>query len=100
MVSSLIEKDNLLDYTNGLNGVLIKWETHLITAQIVTIVVLSVWSTLSTLLILLAIKYSYGLRMSVQEEILGPDFIDHGLIHDGNADILKIISRKIDINKF
>jgi hypothetical protein len=38
--------------------------------------------------------------MSLQEEILGPDFVDHGLIHGGNSEILKIISRKIDINNY
>ncbi|XP_054158887.1 putative ammonium transporter 3 [Oppia nitens] len=73
------EKDNLINYTNGTNGLLINWDTRLIASQLLAIAALSTWSILSTLAILLAIKYTVGLRMSVRDEILGPDFVDHGL---------------------
>ena len=57
--------------------------------------VLICWAVIVSTLLLLLLYFTVGLRMSPQEEILGPDYVEHGLIHDGNAELFKVIQQKI-----
>ena len=69
--------------------------SSILLAQVYSIFVFVVWSLVATLILLLPIYFTIGLRMPTQEEILGPDFVEHGIIHEGNRQLLNIVRQKI-----
>lgn len=69
--------------------------SSMLLSQLMAIAVLATWALVVSALLLLPIYYTLGLRIPVQEEILGPDFVEHGIVHEGNRQLLAIIRQKI-----
>ncbi|KAI2809518.1 hypothetical protein RDWZM_003230 [Blomia tropicalis] len=67
----------------------------LLLCQLFAIAIFVIWSLIASAILLLPIYFTIGLRMSLQEEILGPDYVEHGLIHDGNRLLLDVVKHKI-----
>lgn len=83
------EKDNMRNYTRGLNGLFKGGGLSLLGPQALACGILISWSVLLTTILLYPLHKFVGLRMPLEEEILGPDYIDHCLKHDGNEKIIK-----------
>lgn len=47
---------------------------------------IAVWSATSTFIILIILKYTVGMRMSPTEELLGADWMEHGVHSEGVAE--------------
>jgi len=60
---------------HGGSGLVLGW-------NIVCALTITVWSFGVSVLIFLGLKYTLGLRISVEEELLGLDIVDHNVNHD------------------
>ncbi|XP_035207695.1 putative ammonium transporter 3 [Stegodyphus dumicola] len=81
-------KDDMRNYTRGLDGLLKGGGWTLISAQALACGVLIFWSVTMSTLLLYPLHKIIGLRMPLEEEILGPDYVDHCLKHDGNTKLI------------
>ncbi|XP_055946976.1 putative ammonium transporter 3 [Argiope bruennichi] len=87
-------EDNIRNYTRGLNGLFKGGGWRFIAVQSMACGVLFAWSMIVATILLFVIHKIIGMRMPLEEEILGPDYIDHCLKHDGNAQIIKSFKEK------
>ncbi|RWS02207.1 putative ammonium transporter 3-like protein [Dinothrombium tinctorium] len=99
-IGLVAEKDENLEYTRGLEGFLISGRYDLLISQLIACVILMFWSICISSLLLFLIKITIGLRVTAEEELLGADFTDHALVHNGNEEIIHLISRKINVSKW
>ncbi|MBE7059847.1 MAG: ammonium transporter [Ruminococcaceae bacterium] len=67
------------DAPAGLNGLLYTGDVRLITVQLIGIVAIVVWTTVTMCITFTLIKKTVGLRASAEEEIMGLDLTEHGL---------------------
>ncbi|KAJ8304622.1 hypothetical protein KUTeg_018205 [Tegillarca granosa] len=72
--------------TQGRRGLFHGGGFYLFGIQLLAAVVIAIWSSLMTVLILSIIKTLVGLRMSLEDELKGADFAEHG-IKDENSEI-------------
>ncbi|GFQ80702.1 putative ammonium transporter 3, partial [Trichonephila clavata] len=75
-------KDNMRNYTRDLDGLFKGGGWKLLGIQAMSCGILFSWSILVSLILLYIVHKVVGMRMPLEEEILGPDYIDHCLKHD------------------
>ncbi|XP_054713517.1 putative ammonium transporter 3 [Uloborus diversus] len=88
------EKDSIRNYTRGKNGLFKGGGWGLLGPQALASGILIAWSTVTSTLLLYPLHKLVGLRMPLEEEILGPDYVDHCLKHDGNAKLIQKFKEK------
>ncbi|XP_035224311.1 LOW QUALITY PROTEIN: putative ammonium transporter 3 [Stegodyphus dumicola] len=82
-VGLFVEADPLLNMTNGLNGVFKGGGFYFLLVQLLSCVCTASWSMLTTFIILKGINLVITIRMKPPEELLGADFNEHDIYHDG-----------------
>ncbi|XP_075550164.1 putative ammonium transporter 3 [Dermacentor variabilis] len=86
------ERDTLMDYTHGRSGLLAAGgDASLLAVQAVAAACIIAWAIGASTVLLLLIKYTIGLRMTAEQEILGPDLVDHDIEHDYNSPFLRAL---------
>ncbi|KAL1441822.1 hypothetical protein MTO96_008329 [Rhipicephalus appendiculatus] len=86
------ERDSLMDYTHGRSGLLAAGgDASLLAVQAAAAACIIAWAIGASALLLLLIKYTIGLRMTAEQEILGPDLVDHDIEHDYNSPFLRAL---------
>ncbi|XP_064469400.1 putative ammonium transporter 3 isoform X2 [Ornithodoros turicata] len=88
------ERDSLLDYTHGRSGLFVGGDWRLLAIQAMAGGCIMAWAIVISAITLLAVKYTIGLRMTAEEEILGPDLVDHDIVHDYNSPFLKALQEQ------
>ncbi|XP_067132637.1 putative ammonium transporter 3 [Centruroides vittatus] len=88
------ERDTIRNYTRNLSGLFVGGGCKLLIIQILASGCLICWSLLISTIFLLLINVTIGLRMTIEEEIMGPDYVDHNLQHDGNINVLRVLKEK------
>ncbi|CAH1778551.1 unnamed protein product [Owenia fusiformis] len=73
--------DPIENMSKGQNGLFRGGGFYLLGVQLLACVCITIWSACMTLLILLPMHLIYGIRMSEDEEILGSDYVEHGIEH-------------------
>nr|XP_022334652.1 putative ammonium transporter 3 [Crassostrea virginica] len=81
-VGLFAKHDTLENTTMGRSGVFHNGGFYLLGIQLLAVVVISVWSAILSLMILLVLRFTVGLRLSVEEEIMGADYSEHMIGHD------------------
>ncbi|XP_060076769.1 putative ammonium transporter 3 [Ylistrum balloti] len=79
VVGLFTEKDNLENLTLGRSGLVHGGGFYLLGVQTLAAVVLTIWAALCTLILLVPIKLTIGIRLSPQEELLGADYVEHNI---------------------
>ncbi|XP_055928912.1 putative ammonium transporter 3 isoform X2 [Argiope bruennichi] len=82
-VGLFIDNDSLLNLTHGRSGLFKGGGFYLLGVQILACFAVSVWSMTTTFLILKSINYFVPIRLAPPEEILGADFVEHDVRHEG-----------------
>ncbi|KAL3244613.1 hypothetical protein MRX96_018673 [Rhipicephalus microplus] len=86
------ERDTLMDYTHGRSGLFAAGgDASLLAVQAAAAACIIAWAVGASALLLLLIKYTIGLRMTAEQEILGPDLVDHDIEHDYNSPFLRAL---------
>ncbi|RWS25940.1 putative ammonium transporter 3-like protein [Leptotrombidium deliense] len=97
-IGLFVERDDNFDYTHSLEGLFINGESKLLISQLIACAILTVWSVFVSFVLLLFIKLTVGLRVSPEDELLGADFTDHGLIHNGNEEIVLLVRQTLNLS--
>ena len=85
-VAFFAEKDILENRFSNEFGILKGGPWRFLGVQLLTVVAVSVWAALTTFLQLLLVNWLLGLRMSVEDELMGSDKVEHGIEeHDPNS---------------
>ncbi|XP_054709111.1 putative ammonium transporter 3 [Uloborus diversus] len=82
-VGLFVENDPLLNMTNGKNGLFKGGGFYFLLVQLLSCLCTALWSMSSTFLLLKVINFVIPIRMSKAEEILGADFTEHDINHEG-----------------
>ena len=77
-VAFFVEKDNLEGFTRA-NGIFKGGSWHILGAQLCAIVVTGTWGVVTTLIQLFVIEKTIGIRLKLEEELLGCDLVEHGI---------------------
>ncbi|XP_064619944.1 putative ammonium transporter 2 [Lineus longissimus] len=78
-VGFFVDIDPLEDRTGGQKGLFHGGGWRLLGVQTLAVVSIAAWSAVISFTLLFIIDKTIGLRMSVEEEILGTDFVEHGI---------------------
>ncbi|XP_077562777.1 putative ammonium transporter 2 [Haemaphysalis longicornis] len=78
-VGLFVERDSLLRLSRGGAGVFRGGGFYLLGVQALAVLTISTWSCLSTYAILWVINRVVPIRMSLEEEKIGADFVEHGI---------------------
>lgn len=78
-VGLFVERDSLLRLSRGGAGVFRGGGFYLLGVQAVAVLAISAWSCVSTYAILWCINRIVPIRMSLEEEQIGADFVEHGI---------------------
>ena len=85
-VAFFAEKDILENRFSNEFGILKGGPWSFLGVQLLTAVAVAAWAALATFLELLLVKQLLGLRMSVENELMGADKVEHGINeHDPNS---------------
>ena len=85
-VAFFAEKDILENRFSNEFGIFKGGPWRFLGVQLLTVVAVSVWAALTTFLQLLLVNRLLGLRMSVEDELMGADKVEHGIDeHDPNS---------------
>ncbi|CAL1295646.1 unnamed protein product [Larinioides sclopetarius] len=82
-VGLFVDNDSLLNLTHGRSGLFKGGGLYLLGVQVLACFAVSVWSMTTTFLILKSINYFVPIRLAPPEEILGADFVEHDVRHEG-----------------
>ncbi|GFY36977.1 putative ammonium transporter 3 [Trichonephila inaurata madagascariensis] len=82
-VGLFVEADPLLNMTGGLNGLFKGGGFYFLWIQLLSCVCTATWSMLTTFILLKSINFITPIRMSHPKELLGADFNEHDIRHDG-----------------
>ncbi|XP_062583260.1 putative ammonium transporter 3 [Saccostrea cucullata] len=74
--------DPLENTTMGRSGVFHGGGFYLLGVQLLAVVVISVWSAVLSLVVLMILKFTVGLRLSVDQELMGADYSEHMIGHE------------------
>ncbi|ELT98791.1 hypothetical protein CAPTEDRAFT_22997, partial [Capitella teleta] len=80
-IGLFVDIDESEDTTMGQRGLFHGGGVKLLGVQALAAVIITAWTVLTTLIILLPLHFSLGLRLSVEDELLGSDFCEHGIDH-------------------
>ncbi|KAG8197406.1 hypothetical protein JTE90_014893 [Oedothorax gibbosus] len=94
-VGLLVEEDPMLMLSKGQAGLLQGGGFHLLGVQALTVLVVGVWSLVTTYLLLKAISCAIPLRMTLEDERVGADAVEHNIRHFTNVE-----SRKLSRSSF
>ena len=93
-VAFFAEKDILENEFSNEFGILKGGPWRFLGVQLLTVVAVSAWAAVTTFLELLLVNLLLGLRMSVEDELMGADKVEHGIDeHDLNS-----IQHSYDVN--
>ena len=85
-VAFFAEKDILENRFSNEFGIFKGGPWRFLGVQLLTVVAVSTWAALTTFLELLLVNRLLGLRMSVEDELMGADKVEHGIDeHDPNS---------------
>ncbi|CAG0881413.1 unnamed protein product [Darwinula stevensoni] len=82
------ERDKLVGYTKGRAGLFRSGDFTLLGLQLLAVVSIIAWSAISSIILLIIIDKTVGLRASTADELVGPDYTDHMIRHEGNEDFI------------
>ncbi|GIX73036.1 ammonium transporter 2 [Caerostris extrusa] len=82
-VGLFVEEDPLLNMTGGLSGLFKGGGFYFLSVQLLSCVCIATWSMSTTFLLLKAINLFIPIRMTEAKELLGADFNEHNIRHDG-----------------
>uniref|UniRef100_A0A1I8JMZ9 Ammonium_transp domain-containing protein n=1 Tax=Macrostomum lignano TaxID=282301 RepID=A0A1I8JMZ9_9PLAT len=74
-----VDQDPLDGMNNGQKGLLHGGGFHLLGVQLLTCVCIACWSAIVTVLSLGLLKLTMGIRMTIEEELLGCDLFEHNI---------------------
>uniref|UniRef100_A0A1I8IRJ7 Ammonium transporter n=1 Tax=Macrostomum lignano TaxID=282301 RepID=A0A1I8IRJ7_9PLAT len=74
-----VDQDPLDGMNNGQKGLLHGGGFHLLGVQLLTCVCIAFWSAIVTVLSLGLLKLTMGIRMTIEEELLGADLFEHNI---------------------
>ena len=74
------EKDILENRLPGEFGILKGGSWRFLGVQVLAIIAVASWAAITTFLELLLVDKLVGMRMTLQEELLGADIVEHGII--------------------
>lgn len=77
-VALFVEQDNLEGFTR-VNGILKGGSWHLLGVQLCAVVSTGGWAVVTTLIELYVIEKTIGIRLNLEEELQGCDFVEHGI---------------------
>ncbi|XP_067130463.1 putative ammonium transporter 3 [Centruroides vittatus] len=78
-IGLFVEEDLLLKLSQGQSGLFRGGGFRLLGVQVLAIVVIGIWSAVTTFLLLFVINKFVPIRMSKEEELAGSDFVEHGI---------------------
>ena len=78
-VAFFVEQDDLEGFTRA-NGIFKGGSWRLLGVQLCAVVVTGTWGVVTTLVQLYVIEKTIGIRLNMEEELLGCDFVEHGLL--------------------
>ena len=85
-VAFFAEKDILENRSSNEFGILKGGPWRFLGVQLLTVVAVSAWAAVTTFLELLLVNLLLGLRMSVEDELMGDEKVEHGIDeHDPNS---------------
>ena len=85
-VAFFAEKDILENRFSNEFGIFKGGRWSFLGVQLLTVVAVSAWAALTTFLELLLVNRLLGLRLSVEDELMGADKVEHGIDeHDPNS---------------
>jgi hypothetical protein len=73
----IVRKDTLMMMTYGQEGIINGGSLRFLGVQMLSIAIISIWSALSTILVLFSIKLFINIRLSPNDELRGADYIEH-----------------------
>ncbi|XP_055932180.1 putative ammonium transporter 3 [Argiope bruennichi] len=82
-VGLFVEADPLLNMTGGLNGLFKGGGFYFLFVQLFACVCTATWSMSTTFILLKTINYITPIRLSEAQELLGADYNEHGIRHNG-----------------
>ncbi|GFU07041.1 putative ammonium transporter 3 [Nephila pilipes] len=82
-VGLFVEADPLLNMTGGLNGLFKGGGFYFLSVQLLSCLCTATWSMSTTFILLKTINFITPIRMSQPKELLGADFNEHNIRHDG-----------------
>ncbi|GBO06578.1 hypothetical protein AVEN_15765-1, partial [Araneus ventricosus] len=82
-VGLFVEADPLLNMTGGLNGLFKGGGFYFLFVQLFACVCTASWSMSTTYILLKTINYIIPIRLSEAQELLGADYNEHGIRHNG-----------------
>ena len=83
-VAFFVEQDDLEGFTRA-NGIFKGGSWRLLGVQLCAVVVTGTWGVVTTLVQLYVIEKTIGIRLNMEEELLGCDFVEHGIGEDDRA---------------
>ncbi|GIY88133.1 putative ammonium transporter 3 [Caerostris darwini] len=86
-VGLFVEKDSFLEFSKGEAGVFHRGGFYLLGIQILSVIVIGVWSLLMTYILLYIIKLVIPLRMKLENEKIGADAVEHNVKHYTNMQV-------------
>ncbi|XP_071171797.1 putative ammonium transporter 3 [Mytilus edulis] len=93
-VGIFAQKDKFQNLTMGRNGLVHGGGFYLLGVQVFSCVSIMTWSIFGTFLILWPLKKTVGIRLSLEEEELGADFVEHNIDSNNRNDSNIIFSSR------
>jgi hypothetical protein len=84
----IVRKDTLMQMTYGQDGIINGGSFRFLGVQILSIAVISIWSAFSTILVLFSIRLVINIRLSLNDELRGADYVEHNSSWDTHDDSL------------
>ncbi|XP_023240332.1 putative ammonium transporter 3 [Centruroides sculpturatus] len=78
-IGLFVEEDLLLKLSQGQSGLFRGGGFRLLGVQVLAVVIIGIWSAVTTFLLLFVINKFVPIRMSKEEELAGSDFVEHGI---------------------
>ncbi|RWS29085.1 putative ammonium transporter 3-like protein [Leptotrombidium deliense] len=85
-VGLLVEKDTLSEMTFKQSGLLRSHDFYFIGVQCFALIATAIWTTFSTYFMLFTVNTIFPLRISIESEYKGCDFVDHNIDYRSNDD--------------
>ncbi|XP_022248990.1 putative ammonium transporter 3 [Limulus polyphemus] len=86
-VGLLVEKDSLLLLSKENAGLFRGGGWYLLGAQTLAIITIMTWSVVCTYILLFAINKIIPIRMSLEDELAGADFVEHNIRHEWQQNV-------------
>ncbi|XP_013774170.1 putative ammonium transporter 3 [Limulus polyphemus] len=84
-VGIIVEKDSLLSLSKGNAGLFRGGGWYLLGIQTLAAIIIIIWSFACTFLLLFTINKLIPIRMSLEDELAGADFVEHNIRYEWNT---------------